>query len=311
MLATLVAHPFTDPDWLYERKLDGERTLAVRRGRDVRLYSRNELDISTQYPEVVAPLKAQRRGDLVVDGEVVAFDPNGQTSFALLQRRMHLAHPSPPLLSAVPVVYFVFDVLEAGGRDLRVLGTLERKERLRSMLSFADPLRFTEHRLGDGEGFYDEACRSGWEGLIAKRADAPYRAGRSRDWLKLKCVNEQEFVVGGFTDPKGSRVGLGALLLGYFEGDELRYGGKVGTGFDEATLRDLTARLRALERDGSPFTGLGVPRKGVHFVEPTLVAQIGFSEWTREGQLRHPRFLGLRQDKAAREVVRERPAGDA
>src|SRR5262249_21928903 len=122
---------------------------------------------------------------------------------------------------------------------------------------------------------------------------------------------EQEFVIGGFTDPKGSRVGLGALLLGYFEGDELRYGGKVGTGFDEATLRDLAARLRALERDGSPFVGLGVPRKGVHFVDPVLVAQIGFSEWTREGQLRHPRFLGLRQDKAAREVVRERPAADA
>jgi DNA ligase D-like protein (predicted ligase) len=311
MLATLVAHPFTDPGWLYERKLDGERTLAVRRGTDVRLYSRNELDISSQYPEVVAALEAQRRRDLVIDGEVVAFDPNDQTSFALLQRRMHVAHPSPSLLSSVPVVYFVFDVLVAGGKDLRSLGTLDRKERLRSLLVFADPLRFTEHRLGDGEGFYAEACRSGWEGLIAKRADAPYRPGRSKDWLKLKCVNEQEFVIGGFTEPKGSRVGFGALLLGYFEGDELRYGGKVGTGFDRATLRELTTRLRAIERDGKPFTGLGVPRKGVHFVDPVLVAQIAFSEWTPDGQLRHPRFLGIRQDKAAREVVRERPATDA
>ena len=309
-LATLTQDRFSDPGWIFERKLDGERCLAFRSASQVRLMTRNQKEDTSTYPEITEALAAQQASDFIIDGEIVAFD-DGQTRFARLQQRLGVRHPGPDLRAEVPVCYYIFDVLWADGRDVRPRPLLERKALLRDLLSFRDPLRFTEHRDGDGEAYYTEACRLGWEGLIAKRADAPYRPGRTRDWLKFKCLNSQEFAIGGYTDPQRSRIGFGALLLGYFEGDELRYGGKVGTGFDQDTLRDLTARLRALERDGSPFVGLGVPRKGVHFVDPVLVAQIGFSEWTREGQLRHPRFLGLRQDKAAREVVRERPAGNA
>jgi ATP-dependent DNA ligase len=178
-------------------------------------------------------------------------------------------------------------------------------------VDFADPLRFTEHRVGDGEAFYAQACRDGWEGLIAKFADAPYRAGRTRDWLKFKCLNEQEFVVGGWTDPQRSRVGFGALLLGYHDADgDLVYAGKVGTGFDTATLRDLARRLAAAERPTPPFAKGRLPSpRGVHWARPEMVAQIGFAEWTDDGQLRQPRFLGLRDDKDPADVVREIPVG--
>jgi bifunctional non-homologous end joining protein LigD len=168
-----------------------------------------------------------------------------------------------------------------------------------------DRLRVSPHRNADGESYLREACARGWEGLIAKRADSPYTSARSRDWLKLKCSAEQELVVGGYTAPKGSRVELGALLVGHFEGGRLRYAGKVGTGFDRATLRDLARRLEPLRRDDSPFAD-EVKAPATTWVEPELVVQVGFSEWTRDGRLRHPRFLGGREDKDAREVVRER-----
>jgi DNA ligase D-like protein (predicted ligase) len=201
----------------------------------------------------------------------------------------------------------VFDVLHAGGQDTRKLPLRERKQLLRELLAFRGPLRYTEHRPGDGTPYWDQACRDKWEGLIAKRASAPYRAGRGRDWLKFKCENAQEFVIGGFTDPRGSRVGFGALLLGYHGPDgALVYAGKVGTGFDERTLRSLHADLGKLERPQPPFSrGAGLPRARVHWVEPRLVGQVAFTEWTRDGQLRHPRFQGLRRDKDPAGVVRE------
>ena len=208
----------------------------------------------------------------------------------------------------MPVFYYIFDVLYAGGRDVRPLPLRERKSVLAGLLAFRDPLRYTEHRENDGEAYYAEACRQGWEGLIAKRADAPYRAGRSRDWLKFKCETNQEFVIGGFTDPQRSRIGFGALLLGYYEASgQLVYAGKVGTGFDTRTLRSLHGDLSAIERDTPPFGAGDLPRSGVHWTEPSMVAQVGFSEWTRDSQLRHPRFQGLRRDKAATDVVREVP----
>jgi bifunctional non-homologous end joining protein LigD len=182
-----------------------------------------------------------------------------------------------------------------------------RKALLRRSLGFADPIRMTAHRNRDGEAFFAEACRKGWEGLIAKRADAPYTHGRSRDWLKFKCSAEQELVIGGYTAPRGSRTELGALLLGYYEDGELRYAGKVGTGFTRATLREIRDKLSGLRRNSSPFAD-EVRDRSATWVEPQLVAQVGFSEWTRDGRLRHPRFLGLRDDKAADEVVRERGA---
>ena len=310
-LATLTRDRFSDPAWMYERKLDGERCLAFRDGDQVRLMTRNRKMVSSTYPELVEALGAQQSADFVVDGEVVAFE-DGQTRFAQLQQRMQQARPSADLLRTVPVQYYLFDVLWADGTDLRPQPLRERKQRLHQLLDFADPLRFTEHRVGDGVEFYQEACRQGWEGLIAKRADAPYQAGRTKDWLKFKCENNQELVIGGFTDPQGTRTGLGALLLGYYDSDgQLVYAGKVGTGFNQQTLHRLHAELSAMEQDRSPFDrGDLPPERGVHWTRPRLVAQIGFSEWTTDGRLRHPRFQGLRRDKSPAEVIREVPQED-
>jgi bifunctional non-homologous end joining protein LigD len=308
-LATLTSERFSDPAWIFERKLDGERCLGFADSSGVRLLSRSRHEISTTFPEVAEALAAQHHGDVVVDGEVVAFD-GPQTKFERLQHRLGLAHPPEALVREVPVFYYVFDVMYAEGGDVRSLPLLERKEILARSVTFRGALRFTEHRVGDGEAFYAQACRDGWEGLIAKRADAPYRAGRGRDWLKFKCLNAQEFVIGGYTDPSGSRVGFGALLLGYYNpGDVLVYAGKVGTGFDTATLHSLHDKLAGLEQDGPPFRdGRLPPPRGVHWVRPALVAEIGFSEWTDDGELRHPRFQGLRDDKDPAEVVREVPS---
>jgi len=307
MLATLTDERFSDPNWIFERKLDGERCLAFRSGRTVRLMSRNRLAIGGQYPELSAALSDARLGDFVLDGEIVAFDGD-RTSFPKLQRRMHVSAPSPSLIRSAPVVYFVFDRPYAEGFDLSRVGVRWRKKALRASMSFRRPLSYLAHRTGEGETYYAEACSKGWEGLIAKRADSPYVGTRSREWLKFKCVLEQEFVIGGYTDPQGNRAGyFGALLVGYYEDGHLSYAGKVGTGFDRRTLADLTKRLSALEQDESPFRRGQLPKRGVHWVRPKLVAEVGFSEWTEDGQLRHPRFLGLRIDKSAEEVIRERP----
>jgi bifunctional non-homologous end joining protein LigD len=307
-LAALTRGRFSDPAWIFERKLDGERLLAFRHSGQVRLMTRNRKDDRATYPEIAEALAAQRAGDFIVDGEVVAFDQD-RTSFELLQQRLGQRHPDPALRARVPVFYYVFDVLWADGADVRPEPLRERKRKLRGLLSFADPLRFTVHIDTDGEAYYREACAKGWEGVIAKRADAPYQAGRGRDWLKFKCENGQEFVIGGFTDPRGSRSGFGALLLGYYDdAGKLTYAGKVGTGFDQRTLTNLRTILGHLERDRPAFDVGDLPRSGVHWVEPRLVGQVGFSEWTDDGQLRHPRFQGLREDKDPSEVTREIPA---
>jgi bifunctional non-homologous end joining protein LigD len=294
MKAVLTDERFSDPAWIYERKLDGIRCLATKGDKRVDLRSRNDLSLNGRFPEIAAALEADPAANLVIDGEVVAFD-GPQTSFSRLQQRGE---------RPTPVFFYVFDILRDAGEDVTQAPLRERKARLRKALAFDDPIRFTTHRNGDGEAFYEEACRKGWEGLIAKRADAPYTHGRSRDWLKFKCSAEQELVIGGYTAPRGSRTDLGALLLGYYDGGELRYAGKVGTGFTRETLRDLAAKLAPLKRDRSPFAD-EVRERTATWVEPELVAQVGFSEWTQDHRLRHPRFLGLRDDKAAREVVRE------
>ena len=305
-LATLTRDRFSDPAWLYERKFDGERCIAYRSGGEVALMTRNRQRVSGTYPEVAAALQDQPAGDFIVDGEVVAF-AGGATSFSQLQQRLGVHSPGQRLISAVPVYYYIFDVLYAGGRDVRRLPLRERKRLLRGLLTFGGPLRYAEHRNTTGEAYWALACQRGWEGVIAKRADAPYRAGRGKDWLKFKCENSQEFVIGGYTDPQGSRTGLGALLIGYYRDGQLIYAGKVGTGFDMATLASLTALLQPLHRPQPPFARGSLPRTGVHWVEPRLVGQVGFSEWTTAGQLRHPRYQGLRRDKDPESVVREGP----
>jgi len=304
MLATLTHETFSHPDWLFETKLDGQRFLAFRDGDDVRLMSRNRKDISRGYPELVAAFAEQDADDFVVDGEIVAFE-DGRTSFAALQPRMQAREPRYAS-RWVEIYAYLFDLLRLDGRDTTRLPLRERKRLLADAISFTDPLRYSEHREADGEAYHREACERGWEGVIAKRADSPYVQSRSTDWLKFTCVSDQELVIGGFTDPSGSRRGFGALLVGYYDNDALVYAGKVGTGYNERTLADLRRRMDDLEQPESPFTG-EIRQPGVHWVRPELVGQFGFTEWTRDGRLRHPRFKGLRRDKPACDVRRETP----
>ncbi|HVX20071.1 MAG TPA: non-homologous end-joining DNA ligase [Acidimicrobiales bacterium] len=308
MLATLTDRRFSDSRWLYERKLDGERCLAFYDGHRVGLLSRNRKVLDGTYPELVDALADRSAGATgwIVDGEVVAMD-RGQTSFSRLQQRMGITDPAVARRSPVAVYYYLFDLLWLDGFDVTALPLRDRKALLRKVFTFGDPLRYTAHRNTEGEAFFAEACARRWEGVIAKRADAPYRAGRSPDWLKFKCAAGQEMVVGGFTDPAGTRTGFGALLVGYYQDGELRYAGKVGTGYDRPTLTALRDRLDRLVVPRSPFARAGGPTERAHWVRPELVAEIGFSEWTTDGKLRQPRYLGLRDDKAATEVVRESP----
>lgn len=306
MLATLTDERFSDEHWLFERKLDGERCLAYRDGASVALFSRNKHRLNSAYPEVVDALTRQPRERLTLDGEIVAFD-GAVTSFSRLQKRMQIRDEREARASAVSVYYYVFDLLHLDGFQLTGLALRDRKKLLRRALEYKSPLRFTPHRNTEGEAYYRAACEKGWEGVIAKRANSRYQHGRSRDWLKFKCVNQQEFVIGGFTDPEGERIGFGALLIGYYDKGELVYAGKVGAGYDNETLADLSDRLARKEIDKPPFAGTDAPRKNVHWVKPELVGAVAFTEWTHDDRVRHPRFLGLRRDKPPKRVRRERP----
>jgi bifunctional non-homologous end joining protein LigD len=309
MLATLVERPFSRDGWLFERKLDGERCLAVKQEEEVHLFSRNRKLLNTTYPELVGALLEQAMDSFVVDGEIVAFEGR-ETSFSRLQRRMPVAEPSAALRRDVPVFYYLFDLVHLDGYDTRSLPLRQRKSLLREALHFAPPLRYVTHRNTTGDALFAAACHWGWEGVLAKRADSGYVPGRSRDWLKFKCLVRQEFLVGGYTDPRGARAGFGALLLGDLRDGALVYVGKVGTGFDEETLARISRELGPLARGDSPFDasgdavggvvvrGAAAPSsvaRGVHWVEPVLLADVAFTEWTNDGHLRHPRFLGLRQ----------------
>ncbi len=260
MLATLTDRYFSDPGWLFERKLDGVRAVVVCDG-GARLWSRNHKPLDTSFPEIVDALTDRAPDGLVADGEVVAF-AGKQTSFALLQPRLGLIDPLRARATGTRVFIYLFDVMTLGGFDLTGLPLSARKRVLRAAVDYAAPVRYSTHRTAHGERYLRQACEQGWEGLIAKDAGSRYTPGRSEAWLKFKCVRDQEFVVGGFTDPAGSRVGFGALLVGHYdEAGRLRYAGKVGTGYDERTLRSLRARLDDLETAGvavrRPGAGVG------------------------------------------------------
>jgi DNA ligase D-like protein (predicted ligase) len=276
-LATLTDRRFSDPEWIFERKLDGVRGLAFRDGDHVRLLSRNRLSLNGTYPEVVDALAKQDSSQFVMDGEIVAFEGR-RTSFARLQGRLGITDPGAARASGIAVYYYLFDLLHLDGRDTSGLPLIWRKRLLRNAFQFNDPLRYTTHRVKDGEAAYQAACERGDEGVIAKLSDSPYEGRRSTNWLKLKCSRDQEFVIVGYTAPKGSRIGLDALLLGYQDGQDLVYAGKVGTGFDTATLRSLHKQLSRTEQDAPPITR-GLSREpGAHWVRPTSVAQVAFSE---------------------------------
>ncbi|HET9077326.1 MAG TPA: non-homologous end-joining DNA ligase [Acidimicrobiales bacterium] len=282
-------------EWSYERKLDGLRCIAVCDGPRVELWSRNRLRWTGRFPLVAADLAGLGIGPSVLDGELAAFDRTGATSFQLLQG-------GDPQASAV---YVAFDLLHLLGRDTTGLPYTERTGLLRRALQSPPPhVQVSLPLAGDPEDLLRQACQQGWEGLVAKRSDSPYRSGRSPDWRKLKCSARQELVIGGWTEPTGARSGFGALLVGYHDRGRLLYAGKVGTGFDERTLRSLHTRMVALGRETSPFADLAHQR-GAHWVRPELVAEVAFTEWTRDGRLRHPSFLGLRPDKEPGQVVRE------
>jgi len=286
MAATLTESRFTGPEWIFERKIDGIRLLAFKQGRDVQLFSRNRLP--QHCPPVADAIAALPARNLILDGELTGVWGPPTTREA--DKRRGLA-------------YHVFDVLWLDDRDVTPLSLDERRALLKTL-----PLRRPLVRVAalDEEAPWEHACREGWEGVIAKRRDSPYEHRRSPHWLKMKCEASQELVVGGFTDPQGGRVGLGALLVGYFDGGEFVFAGKVGTGFDTKLLLDLRATLDAIEVQNPPFTRTaGLPRVRSHWVRPTVVVQVAFTEWTVHGKLRHPRLLGLRTDKSAREVVRE------
>jgi bifunctional non-homologous end joining protein LigD len=242
----------------------------------VRLLSRTRRQLGGTYPEIADALAGQHADDFVVDGEIVALERR-RTSFGRLQQRLGITDPQVARRSPVRVYYYVFDLLHLDGFDTTALALRDRKAVLRQALTFTDPLRFTTHRNTNGEAYFAQACANGWEGVIAKRADAPYVSRRSGDWLKLRCSAGQEMVIGGFTEPAGSRVGLGALLVGYYDGTELVYAGKVGTGYSHATLCDLRRRLDRLETKRSPFHRDRIAERGVHWVRPELVAEVLFT----------------------------------
>jgi bifunctional non-homologous end joining protein LigD len=275
MAATLTEKRFTGPEWIFERKYDGIRLLAFRKDDTLRLFSRNQLPQS--HPGIADAIGSLPVNEIILDGEV---DWGGRN-----------------------IEYHVFDILWLNGRDLMPLPLIERRSIL-SDLGLPPPLHAVEEITGEKP--WEQACREGWEGVIAKRRDSPYEHRRSPHWLKMKCEASQELVVGGFTDPQGERLGLGALLLGYFEGEDFVFAGKVGTGFDTKQLVQLRARLDQIEIAQSPFTkAVGLPRIRAHWVQPEIVVQVAFIEWTVHGKLRHGRFLGIREGKTAREVVRE------
>jgi len=275
MAATLTCERFAGPEWIFERKLDGIRLLAFKNGRDIKLFSRNKLPQSI--PAVAGAIARLPVREVILDGE----------------------------LTWEKGAYHVFDVMWLDGRDVTGLPLVERRALLAKL-----PLRAPLERVAsvDDAKPWERACSEGWEGVIAKRRDSVYEQRRSLQWQKMKCEASQELVIGGFTNPRGSRVGLGALLVGYFEQNDLVFAGKVGTGFDRKSLLETRARLDALEISETPFTrAVGLPRSGAHWVRPKIVAQVAFIEWTVNGKLRHPRLVGIRDDKNARDVVREQP----
>ncbi|HEY2461315.1 MAG TPA: non-homologous end-joining DNA ligase [Candidatus Acidoferrum sp.] len=292
MLATLVDAPFVRPNWVFEEKYDGVRIVAYKEGERVSLISRNAIDRTARYPKIVAAIRKLDSKALCLDGEVVVFDSKKISRFQLLQQGK--GQPQ----------FAVFDCLYANGKDLRKEALADRRKALETALRANGPLVLSARIDRDGLKAFQIAARRGLEGVVAKNELSSYVEKRSAEWLKVKVHQEDEFVIAGFTEPTGARQHFGALLLGFYVKGKLRYAGKVGTGFGEEMLEALNRKFRRLVREKSPFTE-EVRERGATFLTPQLVAQVSFTEWTKHGKLRHPVFLGLRDDKKASEVARE------
>ena len=301
----LVKTPPAGDEWLHEIKFDGYRIGCRLRGGRVALTSRNGKDWTAAFPEIAGAAVRLDAREALLDGEVAMILPDGRTSFQALQNALTAT------ASRASLVYFVFDLLRLDGRSLEALPLEERKARLRALVGRRKTgrIRYADHVVGRGEAFFAQACRLGLEGIVSKRRDQPYRPGRGGGWLKTKCIRRQEFVIGGFTDPEGTRAGLGALVIGYYDGPRLVFAGKVGTGFTTALALDLRRQLDAIAQPRCPFDPPPPGQLGrrAHWVTPALVGEVAFTEWTTEGRIRHPSFQGLRRDKRPREVGRERP----
>jgi bifunctional non-homologous end joining protein LigD len=309
MLATLVETAPSDSSWLFEIKYDGVRVLATRAGDEIELRHRSNQVVTARYPEVVAALHALPLQSFMLDGEIVALDDRGRSSFQRLQERMGLTRPADVerARGQVPVSAVVFDALALDGRDLRRLPLEARKECLKLLVPPRGVVYFGDHVLGQGAAFLAAACEQGLEGIVAKKRDSAYASKRSREWLKIKCHLRQEFVVGGYTVPQGARTRFGALHLGLYDKGELVYVSKVGTGFDDRALESISEKLRPLVRATSPFVRGTPAGRGHTWVEPRLVAEVRFGEWTRDGGIRHPSFVRLREDKRPEDCSREAP----
>ncbi|MAN59950.1 MAG: ATP-dependent DNA ligase [Flavobacteriaceae bacterium] len=305
MLATLTQDYFDNETWIYERKLDGVRCLVTVKEGASTLWSRNEMELSPSYPELVEAIDAQQLPNLIADAEIVAFEGK-VTSFSKLQNRMQIKDPVKARAPGVAVYIYFFDLIHLDGYNLRQLPLLQRKKVLKKVFAWNDPLRYTSHRRKNGTVYHTEACKKGWEGIIAKNGDSTYVHSRSKKWLKFKCAKGQELVIGGFTEPQGDREGFGALLVGFYEAGNLKYAGKVGTGYYKEFLRKYRREFDRIERKKSPFHDFDNTNDGKnHWVTPKHVGEFAFTEWTKNNKLRHPSFIGMRYDKEATEVTKE------
>lgn len=309
MLATLTKNYFSSKDWIYEPKFDGERCLVIKKNNKVYLMSRSRHTMNIEYPELVQACMDQNADNFIIDGEIIACDKKGISDFQLLQSRINLQDMSSikQREKKIHIKYCIFDVMYAGGYDVRNLPLLARKSILKKLLDYHDMLIYVNHRSPNGIAYFKKACHLHWEGLIAKESDGTYVGLRSPTWLKFKCAHDQELVIIGYTDPHGSRTDFGALLVGYYSGKKLLYAGKVGTGFSENVLKMLGKKLRVREIKTCPASNYTESTKGIHWVKPELVAEFKFEEWTKDNKLRVPRYQGLRDDKAAKDVIKEVP----
>jgi DNA ligase D-like protein (predicted ligase) len=304
MLAVLTDNYFSSDQYIYEHKWDGERLIAYKKGKDIKLFSRDKKLLNGIYPTIVNALKDQFIDNFIIDGEVIAYKGN-KTNFSILQKRMH--ELATKVKTDIKIEYQIFDVIYIGNYSTISLDQLSRKIIVKNMLEFKDPLNYTEHIFKDGLEYFHKACKNNWEGVIAKYIFGTYVQKRSKNWLKFKCINEQEFIIIGYTNPHGLRKYFGALLLGYYYKDNLMYAGKVGTGFSQYILKDLYDKFQSIKIK-KPLIDISDIKHidEITWLKPKIVAQIKFTEWTVYNKLRHPRFIGLRDDKDPKDVVKEK-----